>query len=205
MTGFVKGFRTPAIRRREGMHEGRRPKSLEGGNRGGSWRRRWCRLWGFSAVPRFDLIFRSRIGTAGERCDGAVGRRGGEGKGDVAPDDLRFGGGGRRRGLPSAERGVIGEMSGSDRRGGGGWRYELVGHELSSPIDGKGHSRGWQPGVKVSMTTIRPPQQGQVFHASSAWPASAPSPSLLDGAAGMPRSWRANAILPARLALAKRP
>jgi hypothetical protein len=34
-TAFVKGFRMPARRRREGMHGGRRPKSLEGGNRGG--------------------------------------------------------------------------------------------------------------------------------------------------------------------------
>ena len=38
------------------------------------------------------------------------------------------------------------------------------GHELSSPIDGIGHNRGWQPGSKVSMMIIRPPQQGQAFH-----------------------------------------
>ena len=29
------------------------------------------------------------------------------------------------------------------------------GHELSSPIGGIGHSRGWQPGSKVSMMTIK--------------------------------------------------
>jgi hypothetical protein len=47
---FVKGFRTPAVRRRERMHGGRRPKSLEGGNRGVVCVRRWCRgLWGFNA------------------------------------------------------------------------------------------------------------------------------------------------------------
>jgi hypothetical protein len=44
--GIVKGFWTPARRRREGMHGGRRPKSLEGGNRGGSLRRQWCRSMG---------------------------------------------------------------------------------------------------------------------------------------------------------------
>src|SRR5205807_8914806 len=31
---IVKGFRTPASHGRVGMHGGRRPKSLEGGNRG---------------------------------------------------------------------------------------------------------------------------------------------------------------------------
>src|SRR5690349_21002153 len=34
-TGIVKGFRTPARHRAEGLHGGRRPKSPEGGNRGG--------------------------------------------------------------------------------------------------------------------------------------------------------------------------
>ena len=43
---IVKGFRTPASHWREGVHGGRRPKSLEGGNRGGSLRRRWCRAMG---------------------------------------------------------------------------------------------------------------------------------------------------------------
>src|SRR5437868_5052365 len=33
-SGIVKGFRTPASHGRVGMHGGRRPKSLEGGNRG---------------------------------------------------------------------------------------------------------------------------------------------------------------------------
>ena len=32
---IVKGFRMPARHRREGVHGGRRPKSLEGGNRRG--------------------------------------------------------------------------------------------------------------------------------------------------------------------------
>jgi len=34
MSASVKGFRMPAVRGRERMHGGRRPKSLEGGNRG---------------------------------------------------------------------------------------------------------------------------------------------------------------------------
>jgi hypothetical protein len=39
MSSSVKGFRTPASDC-AGVHGGRRPKSLEGGNRGGSLRRR---------------------------------------------------------------------------------------------------------------------------------------------------------------------
>jgi len=69
-----------------------------------------------------------------------------------------------------------------------------------------GHSRGWQPGWKVSTVTIRPPQQGQIFRSSSSWPPSARSPSALQGAgSGTPRSRRANAMLSARLGLARRP
>jgi hypothetical protein len=37
-TGIVKGFRTPASHWREGMHGGRRPKSLEGGKTAGGVR-----------------------------------------------------------------------------------------------------------------------------------------------------------------------
>src|SRR5712675_1564481 len=101
-----------------------------------------------------------------------------------------------------------GEIAGSDRSDDGGWRQGCDGHELSSPIDGRGHSRGWQPGSKVSMMIIRPPQHGQVFHSScpSAWPPSVPSLSRLDEAgSGMPRNWRANAMLLVRLPLAKKP
>jgi hypothetical protein len=54
---------------------------------------------------------------------------------------------------------VAGEISASDWGGNVGWREERAGHELSSPIGGMGHSRGWQPGSKVSMMIIRPPQQ----------------------------------------------
>jgi hypothetical protein len=41
----------PAKRKREGMHGGRRPKSLEGGNRGPAWvaRRGAMELWGFES------------------------------------------------------------------------------------------------------------------------------------------------------------
>jgi len=46
VTAIVKGFRTLASDWREGVHGGRRPKSLEGGNRGGSLRRRRCRAMG---------------------------------------------------------------------------------------------------------------------------------------------------------------
>ena len=60
--------------------------------------------------------------------------------------------------------GAAGEIATLDGNGVGGWRQGCDGHELSSPIDGIGHSRGWQPGAKVSMMIMRPPQQGQAFH-----------------------------------------
>jgi hypothetical protein len=72
----------------------------------------------------------------------------------------------RADGCPPLSVGVTGEISASDRRSGdGGLQQGCDGHELSSPIDGMGHCRGWQPGSKVSMVIIRPPQQGQAFHA----------------------------------------
>jgi hypothetical protein len=64
LAGIVKGFRTPAIRRREGMHGGRRPKSLEGGNRGGVCGGGGISLWGFSA----------RLWVASSLSDGDAGR-----------------------------------------------------------------------------------------------------------------------------------
>ena len=60
-----------------------------------------------------------------------------------------------------------GEIAASDGSGDRGWRQRCDGHELSSPIDGIGHSRGWQPGSKVSMMIIRPPQQGQASQSLS--------------------------------------
>jgi hypothetical protein len=60
-----------------------------------------------------------------------------------------------------------GEIAASDGSGDEGWRQRRDGHELSSPIDGIGHSRGWQPGSKVSMMIIRPPQQGQASQSLS--------------------------------------
>ena len=59
------------------------------------------------------------------------------------------------------------EIAASDGSGDGGWRQGCDGHELSSPIDGMGHCRGWQPGSKVSMMIMRPPQQGQAFQSLS--------------------------------------
>ena len=63
-----------------------------------------------------------------------------------------------------------GEIATSDGSGVGGWRQGCDGHELSSPIDGIGHSRGWQPGSKASTMIIRPPQQGHAFQSSSSRP-----------------------------------
>ena len=63
--------------------------------------------------------------------------------------------------------GAAGEIATSGGSGVGGWRQGCDGHELSSPIDGIGHCRGWHPGSKVSMMIMRPPQQGQTFHSLS--------------------------------------
>ena len=53
-SGIVKGFRMPASHA-EGLHGGRRPKSLEGGNRGGSMRWRQCWSMGISGEVLHDL------------------------------------------------------------------------------------------------------------------------------------------------------
>jgi hypothetical protein len=58
---------------------------------------------------------------------------------------------------------VADEISAWYWRGNAGWRQERT-HELSKPIAGLGHSRGWQSGSKVSTMTIRPPQQGQAVY-----------------------------------------
>ena len=57
-----------------------------------------------------------------------------------------------------------GEIAASEGSGDRRWREGCDGHELSRPIDGIGPSHGSQPGSKVSMMIIRPPQQGQAFH-----------------------------------------
>ena len=60
-----------------------------------------------------------------------------------------------------------GEVAAWYGTGEGGWRQGCDGHELSSPSDGIGQCRGWQPGSKVSIMIIRPPQHGQAFHSLS--------------------------------------
>ena len=57
---------------------------------------------------------------------------------------------------------AAGKIATSGGSGGEGWRQGCDGHELSNPIDGIGHNRGWQPGAKVSMIIMRPPQHGQI-------------------------------------------
>ena len=65
MAAIVKAFRMSAGRRREGMHGGRRPKSLEGRNRGGV---RTGAVSGYGDLaPVFDLIFEFRSGATAER------------------------------------------------------------------------------------------------------------------------------------------
>jgi hypothetical protein len=93
---------------------------------------------------------------------------GADGKGDVRRAICVLGAEGRADGCPRLSAGVTGEISASDGRSGDeGLQQRCAGHELSSPIGGMGHSRGWQPGSKVSMMIIRPPQQGQAFHSLS--------------------------------------
>ena len=72
---------------RERMHGGRRPKSLEGGNRGGSSHRRWCRLMTITSLSPSPI-------TASVRCryltgTGSVNRR------PVRNRQIRSGGGGK--------------------------------------------------------------------------------------------------------------
>jgi hypothetical protein len=67
---IVKGIRMPARRRREGMHGGRRPKSLEGGNRGGvqtagEFVTAVVSIYG-DLAPVLDLICRLQTGTGVE-------------------------------------------------------------------------------------------------------------------------------------------
>ena len=98
-----------------------------------------------------------------------------------------------------------GEMAASDRSGDGEWRQRWNGHELSNPIDGMGHSRGRQPGSKVSTMIIRPPQQGQEFRSPSACPlrrdrahcSTARAASRVDQETDVRR--RANPVLPSML------
>jgi hypothetical protein len=55
MSGFVKGFRTPASHWHDEILGGRRPKSLKGGNRGGVCTGSGVGLWGFGAGVCADL------------------------------------------------------------------------------------------------------------------------------------------------------
>jgi hypothetical protein len=74
------------LRRREGVHGGRRPKSLEGGNRGGSSHRRWCRSMG-NSPPLLDLICGFRTGRRlSDQLGAGFGRSGWDRR-----DDLVFG------------------------------------------------------------------------------------------------------------------
>ena len=121
-------------------------------------------------APVFDLIFDFRSGKTAERVPASVvlSNRGCNRNGDAVLRDLRLGEKAGAESCCGRSAAVAGEMSASQRCSDGGWRKERAGHELSRPIAGTGHNRGRQPGSKISTMTIRPPQQGQVFHSSSA-------------------------------------
>src|SRR6516164_2838603 len=55
--GSLRVFRMPAVRGRGRIHGGRRPKSLEGGNRGGVCAGGGVGLWGFNARRRLAWLF----------------------------------------------------------------------------------------------------------------------------------------------------
>jgi hypothetical protein len=82
-TTFVKGFRTPVRYGRGRMHGGRRPKSLEGGNRGGSLRRRWCQSIGFNANVRSDFSVPDRDDGRASYREAGFGRPGCDRNGGV--------------------------------------------------------------------------------------------------------------------------
>ena len=165
---LVKGFRTPAGHGRDGGRGGRRPKSLEGGNRGELCAGGGVGLWGFRPSVWLQFSVADRKRRPSEQRDACL----------VGPGAVEaliwYGvtcvlvGQGRVDDCSGRSVAGAGQIAASDGSGDGGWRQGCDGHELSSPIDGIGHSRGWQPGSKVSMMIIRPPQQGQVFASSSA-------------------------------------
>jgi hypothetical protein len=102
---LVKGFRMPARRRRKGVHGGRRPKSLEGGNRGGSSHRRWCRSMG-NSPPLLDLICGFRTGRRlSDQLGAGFGRSGWDWCVDLVFGAAGFVGGRWRRGSLWAKRG----------------------------------------------------------------------------------------------------
>src|SRR5712671_6697345 len=63
-----------------------------------------------------------------------------------------------------------------------------------------GRWRGWQPASKVSMTNMRPPQQGQGWASGCATAGSISGASSATGVA-IPRSLRARTMVSARFAL----
>ena len=89
-TAVVKGFRMPAGHRGVGVHGGRRPKSLEGGNRGGSARRRWRRSMG-NVSPLLDLICGLRTGRRlSDQAGAGFGRSGWDRCGDLVFEAAGF-------------------------------------------------------------------------------------------------------------------
>ena len=90
--GIVKGFRMPAGRRRAGMHGGRRPKSLEGGNRGGVRTDAGVGLWGFRGGVCRDLSVFEHGRRLGNHRGVGFGRHVQDRKGGFVVSDRRFGG-----------------------------------------------------------------------------------------------------------------
>ena len=90
MAAFVQGCRMPARHRREGAHGGRRPKSLEGGNRGGVRTGGGVGLWGFSVgACGYVWVEGRRLST---HRGAGFGRRAQDRNGALVVSNLRFGG-----------------------------------------------------------------------------------------------------------------
>jgi len=121
-TAIVKGFRMPARHRRVGVHGGRRPKSLEGGNRGGSSRRRWCRSMG-NLSPLVDLICGFRTGRRlSDQAGAGFGRSGWDWCGDLVFGAAGLSAEGGAEGRCGRSVGAAGEIATPGGSGDGGWR-----------------------------------------------------------------------------------
>ena len=77
---------------------------------------------------------------------------------------------------------------------------------MTAAVAGAGRCFGWQPAAKVSTMIMQPPPHRQGHGSMRGWPAAAASGvSGCFEQEGPPSSWRARAILAARLPLANNP
>src|SRR6266851_6792748 len=103
---------------------------------------------------------------------------------------------------------VAGGGPASVRTGFAAWVLRNAAHDVSilmAAVGAVGRYRGALPRSKVSMMSMRPPQQGQGCESPDGPPASVSAGFSGFVAGGATRSWRARAIFSAREPLANRP